>query len=140
MDALLIAIVTWLSVNFGLPPDYELPNVAYLPNAEISEFRYGGVAAEKRREVVAVYDDRTETILLTDGWTGRSPAELSVIVHEMVHHLQNRARLRFECETAREELAYAAQEAWLELFGRDLETEFDLDPMTLKLSTRCMPY
>ena len=140
MDALLTAIVTWLSVNFGLPPDYDLPMIAYLPKAEISEIRYRGIAAEKRREVGAVYDDRTETILLTDGWTGRSPAELSVIVHEMVHHLQSRARLRFECETAREELAYAAQEAWLELFGRDLETEFDLDPMTLKLSTRCMPH
>lgn len=140
MDALLIAIVTWLSANFGLPPDYDLPNAAYLPDAKISETRYGGVAAEKRREVVALYDDGTQTILLTDGWSGRSPAELSVVVHEMVHHLQNRARLHFECEAAREEMAYAAQQAWLELFGRDLETEFGLDPMTLKLSTRCMPY
>lgn len=140
MDALLIAIVTWLSVNFGLPPDYVLPRIVYLPNAEISEIRYGDVATEKRREVVAVYDDVTETILLAEGWTGKSPAELSVIVHEMVHHLQNRARLRFECETAREEMAFAAQEAWLDLFGRDLETEFDLDSMTLKLSTRCMSH
>ena len=140
MDALLIAIVTWLSANFGLPPDYNLPNIAYLPGDEISEIRYSGVAAEKRREVVALYDDSTETILLTDDWAGQSPAELSVIVHEMVHHLQNRAGLRFECETAREELAYAAQGAWLELFGRDLESEFGLDPMTLKLATRCMPY
>ena len=140
MEALLIAIVTWLSINFGLPPDYDLPNVVYMPNAELSGIRYGGVAAEKRREVVALYEDDTQTILLPDGWTGRSPAELSVVVHELVHHLQNRAGLRFECETAREELAYAAQEAWLQLFGRDLESEFGLDPMTLKLSTRCMPY
>lgn len=138
MDALLIAIVTWLSVNFGLPPDYDLPNISYLPSAEISEIRYGGVAADMRREVVAIYDDSTETIFLTEDWTGRSPADLSVVVHEMVHHLQNRAHLRFECETAREELAYAAQEAWLKLFGRNLETEFGLDPTTLKLSTHCM--
>lgn len=140
MDALLVAVVTWLSVNFELPPDYDLPDVSYLPSAEISEIRYGAIAPEKRREVVAIYDDSTQTILLTDEWTGRSPAELSVIVHEMVHHLQNRARLQFECETAREELAYAAQEAWLRLFDRDLETEFGIDPTTLKLSTQCMEY
>ena len=47
MDALLIAIVTWLSANFGLPPDYNLPNIAYLPGDEISEIRYSGVAAER---------------------------------------------------------------------------------------------
>ena len=139
MDALLITIVTWLSVNFGLPPDYDLPNIAYLPSTEISQIRYSGIAPEKRREVLAIYDDSTETIFLINGWAGRSPADLSVIVHEMVHHLQNRARLRFECETAREELAYAAQDAWLKLFGLNLETEFGLDPATLKLSTQCMP-
>jgi hypothetical protein len=140
MEALLTAIITWLSVNFGLPPDYELPTVARLSNAELVEIRYGDIEPSKQREVVAVYDDATETILLSDTWTGRTPADQSVIVHEMVHHLQKRAHLRFECETAREQKAYAAQEAWLQLFGRSLETEFNIDRMTLKLATSCMPF
>ena len=140
MDALLTAIVTWLSLNFGLPPDYDLPRVARLPSAEIVEIRYRDVEPSKRREVVAVYLDATETILLSDGWTGKAPADLSVIVHEMVHHLQKRARMRFECSAAREKQAYEAQHAWLRLFGRSLETEFDIDPATLKLATTCMPH
>lgn len=140
MKELLIAIVTWLSVNLGLPPDYDLPKVSRLPNTELAEFHYRGVEPSKRRKVVAVYHDATETILLSDSWTGRSPADLSVVVHEMVHHLQKRSNLRFECATAREKQAYAAQEAWLRLFGRNLGSEFNIDKMTLKLATTCMPY
>jgi hypothetical protein len=74
---------------------------------------------------------------LPDQWTGRSAAELSVLVHELVHHLQEAAELRYECPAAREQLAYAAQERWLGLFGLSLSSEFDIDPFTLKISTEC---
>ena len=90
-----------------------------------------------RRQAVAVYDDLNETILLPENWKGDTPAELSVLVHEMVHHLQKESHLRYECQGAREELAYKVQEKWLSLFGRDLASEFQIDPFTLKVSTTC---
>ena len=49
--------------------------------------------ARCRAETVAVYDDATRTIYLAEGWSGATRAELSVLVHEMVHHLQSRAQL-----------------------------------------------
>ena len=78
------------------------------------------------------------TIYLPADWTGSTPAEVSVLVHEMVHHLQNVANTKFECPQAREQLAYAAQQRWLGLFDRTLEDEFQLDPFTLLVTTRCM--
>jgi hypothetical protein len=94
-------------------------------------------ATNGRREVVAVYDARRNRILLPHGWNGQSPAELSVVVHEMVHHLQNKAGTKFACPAEREEMAYAAQEKWLGLFGTNLEREFEIDTFTLKMSTTC---
>ena len=94
-------------------------------------------AGSHPREVVAVYDDRSKTIFLPDTWTGETPADLSVLVHEMVHHLQNSAHVTYECPGARERLAYAAQDKWLKLFGRDLTSEFDIDAFTLKVTTTC---
>ena len=88
-------------------------------------------------KTVATYDPLTRTIYLPEGWTGTTPAELSVLVHEMVHDLQNVARTRFPCVEASEELAYAAQERWLGLFGRTLMKDFEIDPFTLLVSTRC---
>ena len=137
MTSLLSAIVTWLAINFSLPADHEHPKVEFVPASQLSNARYAGVDFSRRRKVVAAYDDASRTMLLPEGWTARTPAELSILVHEMVHHLQNLAGHRHPCPAAREKLAYAAQQKWLGLFGRDLKSEFDINPMTLKLSTSC---
>jgi hypothetical protein len=137
MDALLTAIVTWLSVNFGLPAIYDHPNVVVMTQTEVTKLRYGTNQLTDGRAVVAVYNDATHSVALMNSWTGRTPAELSVLVHEMVHHLQNRAALTYPCPAAREILAYAAQEKWLGQFGSNLEEEFGIDSMTLKLVTNC---
>jgi hypothetical protein len=39
---------------------------------------------------------------------------------------------------AREKLAYIAQNRWLEQFGKDLETEFQVDMFTILISSACM--
>lgn len=153
MNALLTALVTWLAANFGLPATYNHPDVQFAPAVEIAVLRYQAFTPEKRREVVgafeyaittgkprevvAIYDTRRKTIVLSDEWTGRTAADLSVLVHELVHHLQDSANLRHECPAAREKLAYEAQDKWLRLFGRTLEAEFEIDPFTLKVSTEC---
>ena len=150
MNALLTAIVLWLSANFDLPAIHEHPRVELVPASAIASLRYKGLAGWQmqgphatsqagQREVVSVYDDRTKSIYLRDDWTGSTPAELSVLVHEMVHHLQNVGKLKFECPQNREELAYKAQDKWLKQFGRDLETDFELDGFTLLVTTQCMP-
>jgi hypothetical protein len=141
------------SSNFDLPPDYKDPNITFVAASEIQFLRSRAFTAAQqreilslrttsaaqtgRREAVAVYDDETDTIFLQDSWKGDSPADLSVLIHEMVHHLQSRGHMRYECGGAREALAYEAREKWLNLFGRNLESEFEIDAFTLKVSTMC---
>jgi Domain of unknown function (DUF6647) len=153
-QALLTAIVPWLAANFALPPSYQHPSIKLVPATEILFRRYRAFTPEKQRDVlnaiygggaapgngrkaVAIYDDVTRTIFLPEGWNGRTQAELSVLVHEMVHHLQKEARLIYPCPGASEKLAYEAQEKWLGLFGLDLASEFEIDPFTLLATTAC---
>jgi hypothetical protein len=91
-----------------------------------------------QREVVAVYDDKTRTIYLPESWTGETIAEQSVLVHEMVHHLQNLAGQKFACAGEREKPAYFAQDQFLKLHGLDLEKEFDVDMFTIIAISACM--
>jgi hypothetical protein len=147
--AVLTAITTWLAENFDLPAG-DHPRIELASPARITAFRYRGFAQpqtaagadramlDSGREIVAVYDDASRTIYLPEGWSGTTPAELSVLVHEMVHHLQNGANLKYECPQAREKVAYTAQERWLGRFGHSLESEFELDPFTLLVRTRCL--
>jgi hypothetical protein len=152
-EALLTEIVTWLSSNFELPALHDHPRVEFVSTAKLINMRYRGFLAEgpraigvnepavqvaQQREVVAVYNAATKTIFLGEGWTGTTPAELSVLVHEMVHHLQNLGALKYDCPAAREKPAYLAQNKWLKQFGLDLETEFEVDMFTVVVTSACM--
>jgi hypothetical protein len=152
MQALLTAIVLWLSANFDLPANLQHPQIAFAPAETIGALHYqafvtapaptsagadADAVPQQARPIVAVYDDKTKTIYLPKGWTGTTPAEISVLVHEMVHHLQNVGGLRYECAQGREKLAFFAQERWLRMFRSDLSEAFGIDPFTLLVRTNC---
>lgn len=145
MNALLTAIVVWLSVNFGLPANFELPRIERMSSTEMKNLIYENIPADQRQamsvdqipRVISLYSVETKTIYLPPEWTGRTPAELSELVHEMVHHSQNLSHATFLCPAEREKLAYEAQEKWLVQYGKNLESEFGLDPMSVLVKSLC---
>jgi hypothetical protein len=148
---MLAPIAIWLSKEFALPSIRQYPEIELLSSAAITALRYKGLSPHapdrvasgsepttpRASETVAIYSDDAQTIYLTEGWTGSTPADLSVLVHEMVHHFQNVLGLKHECPQEREKLAYQAQERWLGLFGHSLEKDFEVDGFSLLSKTRC---
>ena len=149
-EDLLHEIVSWLSSNFDLPAIEDHPNIKFASKTKLATMQaedrahWQGLTQDEgtdqpaQHRVVALYDHKSRTIFLPDDWIGKSPADQSVLVHEMVHHLQNLANLKFECPMAREKLAYLAQDKWLGRFGTSLENEFDVDMFTVLISSACM--
>jgi hypothetical protein len=142
MEALLTAIVLWLSTNFPLPANLNHPGIKFVPAAEmiavLNKYQPQRTdASEISSDILSLYNNESKTIYLMDGWTGKTPAELSILVHEMVHHLQNIGQLKFVCPEEREELAYQAQDSWLHFFGRDLERDFQMDPFSVLVKSKC---
>ena len=149
--ALLTAIETWLSTQFDLPAVQSHPRIELVPSEKIEALRYRGFlpnggmeealnsrsATSSESDTVAVYSDSAQTIYLPQGWTGNTMADLSILVHEMVRHIQHLAGLKYECPQAREKLAYIAQDRWLNLFGGSLAQDFDLDGISLLVKTKC---
>jgi hypothetical protein len=146
-------IAKWLSTNFGLPYASEPPRLERVSRLRLYQLRHkaflplqsqaiGGEHStpmpQYQREVVAVYDDATRTVYLPEGWSGDSIADQSVLVHEMVHHLQNLAGLKFACAGEREKPAYLAQDKWLRLHGHELEKDFEVDMFTVVALSACM--
>ena len=143
---LLAAIANWLSKEFGLPVVDRFPEIKLISPGEIGALRYNspvppaphevardpGLARPKSsahlptNDTLAVYIDGAEIIYLIEGWTGRTPADLSVLVHEMVHHFQYKLGLKHECPQDREKLAYAAQDRWLHLLATALNRILNL--------------
>jgi len=154
MEQLLAVIITWLAVESGLPATQNYPRIELATSAAMETLRreasttggpQAGAAGIGSRAnpsagdgVFAVYDDRSRTIYLHEGWNSANPADSSLLVHEMVHHLQNVADVTFACAEEREKDAYRAQRNWLEIFGTTLENEFGIDAMTVMVRTNCM--
>ena len=149
--ALLTEIATWLVANFDLPASDLLPKVEFATPGQIAAIHYRGMLNGQQQlaadsdpatlsagsKIVAVYDTKTQTIFLPEGWRGTTPTEISLLVHEMVHHLQTRGQIKHACPEKREKLAFAAQARWLERFGLSLASEFELDGFTLLVRTNC---
>ncbi len=151
MEMLLTAIALWLSANFDLPPAASNPRIEFASPLKMAAMRYRGLASDRQpvrtdaadtialaRNTVSIFDAERGIIYLPDGWTGTTPAELSVLVHEMVHHLQFASGATFECPQARERTAFDAQERWLAMFGKTLSDEFDIDPLARLVRTSCL--
>jgi hypothetical protein len=137
---MLAAIGDWLATERGLPEVSELPRIEFDSPERLLAMRLGGAPSAgggPTPDLTALYHDAERTIRLPQGWTGATPAEVSILVHEMVHHVQNVAGLRYDCPEARERPAFAAQEAWLAQSGGDLASVFGIDPLTLLVRTRC---
>jgi hypothetical protein len=149
-QALLAAIEKWLSSQFDFPDIQEHPRIEFVPSAKIVSLRVSSLLSDPSAEIasddqgspgqydtLAIYQDATRTIYLPEGWTGSTAAELSVLVHEVVHHFQNVLGLKYECMQEREKLAYIAQDRWLAQFGHTLESAFHIDAFSLLVKTRC---
>jgi hypothetical protein len=117
---LLDGIGTWLVSNFELPAVQDRPVIDFVPKTRLAAMRLQGHFPSEgsndarynepgQRRPVAIYDDSSKTIFLPDDWVGQSAADKSILVHEMVHHIQNLARIKYECPRAREKPAYLAQ-------------------------------
>jgi hypothetical protein len=148
-QSLFDGIVSWIVANFDLPGTPTRPVIEFATKAKLRQIRIADRAnwqgfvheqapTENERNVVAVYDRSSSTIYLPETWTGETIGDQSILVHEMVHHLQNLAGIKFECPAAKEKMAYLAQDKWLAQFAKSLEKEFDVDMFTVVISSACM--
>jgi hypothetical protein len=143
MPLLVEALSGWVAADLGLPLPQTPPVVAYVDAADMKAVRSDqqgrdGGAAEAGAGLVAFYNLRTGTIHLPADWTGGSAGELSILVHELVHHFQRESGQSFACPAEREADAFGSQERWLARFGETLEEAFGIEPLARLVMTRCM--
>jgi hypothetical protein len=78
MEALLTAIVLWLSTNFLLPANLNHPGIKFVSAKEMIAplkkkrlQKTDIVASEISSDIVSLYSNESKTIYLMDGWMDR---------------------------------------------------------------------
>ncbi|EAQ04548.1 hypothetical protein OB2597_04680 [Pseudooceanicola batsensis HTCC2597] len=117
---LLDRLNAWLDAHVDWPAPDRAPAIRYVTPRQAA--RMAGAPALGHGRHRGLYDAATGTIHLVTPWSADEPGDVSVLLHELVHHRQ--ADHHFYCAAAQEPAAYRAQEAWLAERGLTLEVNW----------------
>jgi len=148
--AFLLYLMMWVSAQTGLPMPDQWPTVAFVSQETLCDdaYPFGETEQEEAsrgkkrllcRENQSVrglyFEDRLLIEMLPTDFT--TPYGLSVLVHELAHHLQFQAGREYECRGALEKVAYDAQIEFLEQLGLDFYEVAGSNKLFYLLITAC---
>lgn len=121
MKEILTALMIWLGANTTLDTNHDIPTVLFLSQDEMESMFYKG-EDPMPHTLHGLYDSESDTIILPDTWDRRKPWDLAVLLHEMVHYLQDQNGIEFVCMANMEREAWPLQQKYLsEVHGTDWE-------------------
>ena len=151
MVELVMSLMLWISTATGwaIP---EPPNITYIedgrklflmsygcdtePNQDICKAYTG----ENGATILALYNNETKTVFLNKDFWPTSTKDQSILLHELVHHMQysrDYNLYRRKCQGEIEKEAYDLQEKWLANYGWTLQKTIDLGPLLRHILTNC---
>jgi len=109
MKELMISLLFWIGVNSSLPIEgVVLPKVEFISSEEMHSMMNMKMPKDITEvQVKALYYIPDKIIYLRNDWNKTEALDRSVLLHELVHHLQKNDE--YECREKREEEAYELQ-------------------------------
>jgi hypothetical protein len=133
MQALVTHMEAWLDTHTDLPRREAPPRIQLTSHAHASGIAHSHQTSASPT-LRGLYDPEAETVWLVQPWDARNPYDVSVLLHELVHHRQAAAG-HWYCPGAQELPAYRIQQAWL----NDLGLEPDVNWIAVVIEAGCTP-
>jgi hypothetical protein len=127
-------LIHWIAAKTGWTVR-EAPPIRFVPKATLAKMFS---EASTKLHVEALYSERDHSIYLPDGWRADNLRRRSILLHELVHHLQYLNHAKVTCKSEYEFQAFQLQVSWLGDQGVD--DPFDLiglDPLWLMMLKEC---
>ena len=148
INTVLAVLMLWISQSMGVVMPTEFPVLEYATSQEMTCLMAGQdpedcdiVLAVDEPRILALYNPASRVLTLEKGRDYTTPASISIIVHELTHHIQTVYRLSYSCLEKLEQVAYDMQIKWLEARGFDayalLEKDLKLNRMAIFFITVC---
>ena len=113
MKEILTALMIWLGANTPFNTNYDIPNIRFVTQDQMEQMFYKG-SNKMPNTLHGLYDKESDTIILSDQWDRRKPWDMSVLLHEMIHYLQDQNKMKFNCVANMEKDAWPIQQFYLE--------------------------
>ena len=146
MQTLMTALMTWIAAHSGLPIPDGFPSIVYADQASMEALSRQepeeGALHQSAPRLVAMYRSDLDMMVLPLDWSVDSVRDVSVLLHELVHFMQDQAietgdLNKYPCYGAAESPAYAAQFDWLRGAGLDPYEVLETNGLTVMAVTSC---
>tara|TARA_Y100000748_G_scaffold285046_1_gene267295 strand:+ start:370 stop:792 length:423 start_codon:yes stop_codon:yes gene_type:complete len=134
MKEILTALMIWLGANTPFDTNHDIPNVLFLTQSQMEELYYVEDQEKFPNQLHGLYNRENNTIVLPDTWDRRKPWDLGVLIHEMVHYLQDVNQLEFECTAQMEKEAWPIQKQYLK---EQHNYDWDYDQLWFLVVSNC---
>ena len=150
MIELVMGLMIWISTQTGWPVP-EPPEIVYIESSQ-EMFLLSNDCHNKPNQpicstynpehsnILGLYNNEIKTIFLEKDFWWASVRDQSILLHELVHHMQytmNWGLYRKKCKGHIEKEAYDLQEKWLAIRGLELGPTIDLGPLMRHVLTQC---
>ena len=156
METLIATLIAWIvaRTELGAP---DPPRIVFVPKHQINELYRGVTNGEREPQtmlsnikgarnpndpagVQALYIRADRTIYLQQNWRPVGLRNQSILLHELVHHVQRFNHVNASCPGSLEKRAYDLQAAWLREHGvADPYQLMGPDQFTVAILAMCMP-
>jgi hypothetical protein len=156
VDTLARTLLAWIAAKTGLAAP-EPPRIAFVPENQMRHLfdaaagpdqqpqadvpaNQGAGGAHRTSSVLAFYLHATATVYLPETWRTGGLRDQSILLHELVHHVERLNKVVAACPAALERQAYGLQATWLREQG--VAEPYELigtDEFTVALLSACMP-
>ena len=135
MKEILTALMIWLGANTPFSTNFDVPKVVFLPQNQLEQMFYGDNKYEPD-QLHGMYNKEIDTIFLPDDWDRREAWDMGVLVHEMVHYLQDMNEMKFACSREMEKKAWPIQQYYLK---KEHDYDWDYDKLWFIVISSCDP-
>ena len=149
MVELMMSLMLWISTVTGwaIP---EPPMVKYIDNGkeffllsndcDVKPDQQVCIDYDDNSNILGLYNHNTKTIYLNKDFWIASTKDQSILLHELVHHMQYSKDFKHYtmlCKGLIEKEAYDLQEKWLEERGLTLANTIEIGPLFRHVLTQC---
>jgi|TARA_Y100000590_G_scaffold452401_1_gene595510 hypothetical protein len=112
MKEIITALMIWIGANSSLDTLVDIPQVIFLPQEQMESLYYS-TGNQKSGTLHGFYNTKQDVVILPDTWDRRKGWDLSVLLHEVIHYVQDMNGITFQCLAEMEKDSWPLQQKYL---------------------------
>lgn len=130
-------MLLWIGANTGYNVDLPHPAIVQLDQDALEYAYTQGRGLGKGTHLHGFYDQTTDTIYLPKDFNPHNAWHQGILLHELIHYVQDLNRVKVDCNAELEQDAWPLQKKYLlEMHG----VEWNYDELWFKLISSCSTY